>query len=166
MLQLLCANGLEFVLDKCNVNTFGTLDPSYTRHGILSEKLSFDNNGELSWIFLMNALWENVCWIQFNFKIVFDFLCFNSWNSRNESEGDCASVCEEKIAIDAIDLMDGHTIPFIQDAWASLTKDPLYHSGGKKWKITFAITTIRRWIPYMFWREFSQTRKMLENLYL
>ncbi len=46
--ELLCANGLEFVLHKCNINTFETLDPSDTRHGILGKKISFHNNGELS----------------------------------------------------------------------------------------------------------------------
>ncbi len=38
MLELLCANGLDFVLHKCNVNTFETLDPFDMRHGILGEK--------------------------------------------------------------------------------------------------------------------------------
>jgi hypothetical protein len=48
LLELLCADGLEFVLHKCNVNTFETLDPSNMRHGILGEKLSSHRNGELS----------------------------------------------------------------------------------------------------------------------
>jgi hypothetical protein len=28
-----------------------------------------------------------------NFKIMFDFLCFNLGNSENELEGNCASIC-------------------------------------------------------------------------
>jgi hypothetical protein len=47
LLQLLCANGLEFLPHKCNVNTFKTLDPFDMRHGILGKKLSFHSNGEL-----------------------------------------------------------------------------------------------------------------------
>jgi hypothetical protein len=67
LLQLLCANGLEFVPHKCNVNTFETLDPFDISHGILGEKLSSHSNGELSWIFLVNALWGDVCGIQIQF---------------------------------------------------------------------------------------------------
>jgi hypothetical protein len=48
LLELLCVDGLEFVSHKCNENTFETLDPSDTRHGILGKKLSFRSNGELS----------------------------------------------------------------------------------------------------------------------
>jgi hypothetical protein len=33
---------------------------------------------------------------KFNFKIVFDFLCFKLRNSENELEGVCASICGEK----------------------------------------------------------------------
>jgi hypothetical protein len=39
LLELLCANGLEFVLHRCNVNTFKTLDPFDMRHGVLSKKI-------------------------------------------------------------------------------------------------------------------------------
>jgi hypothetical protein len=41
LLELLCADCLEFVSHKCNVNTFETLDPFDMRHGILGKKLSF-----------------------------------------------------------------------------------------------------------------------------
>jgi hypothetical protein len=45
-LELLCVDRLEFVLHKCNVSTFETLDPFDMRHGILGEKLSSHSNGE------------------------------------------------------------------------------------------------------------------------
>jgi hypothetical protein len=45
--ELLCANGLEFVSHKCTINTFETLDPFDTRHGILGKKFSSHSNGEL-----------------------------------------------------------------------------------------------------------------------
>jgi hypothetical protein len=48
LLQLLCADGLELVSHKCNVNTFEALNPSNMKHGILGEKLSSHGNGELS----------------------------------------------------------------------------------------------------------------------
>ncbi len=47
-LELLCVDGLVFVLHKGNVNTFETLDPYDMRHGILRENFSSHNNGELS----------------------------------------------------------------------------------------------------------------------
>ncbi len=61
---------------------------------------------------------------------MFDFLCFNSGNFDNELEGDYTNVCEEKATTTIIDLMDGCTIPYIQDAGAFLTKEPLYLSRG------------------------------------
>lgn len=152
--ELLCANGLEFVLHKCNINTFETLDPSDTRHGILGKKISFHNNGELSWIFLANALWGDVCWIQFNFE--------------NGSKGDYISVREKKVTIVATNLMDGCTILFIQDARALWWKILCIILEDRKWKITFDVTTIWRWVPCMLfssWGEFNKTWKMLEDLY-
>jgi len=65
-----------------------------------------------------------------NFKILFDFLCFNLRNFENELEGDYANVCEEKAVTIATDSMDGHTILCIQDAGVSPIDDPLYHLGG------------------------------------
>jgi hypothetical protein len=49
---------------------------------------------------------------------MFDFLCLNSKNFENESEGNYTSVCEKKIVIIATNLMDGYTIPSIQDVGA------------------------------------------------
>jgi hypothetical protein len=88
---------------------------SNMKHGILGKFFLSHNNGELSWIFLVNALWGDVCWIQLNFKIVFDVLCFNLRNSKNASEGECTSVREEKATIATINLTDGFTILCIQD---------------------------------------------------
>jgi hypothetical protein len=130
LLELLCVSNLEFILHKCNVNTFKTLDPFNMRHGILGEKHSSHSNGELFWIFLVNALWRNVCWNELNFKILFDFLCFNLGNFDNELEDDFDNVHEEKTITISIDLMDGCTIICIQDIRVSLTSDPLYHSRG------------------------------------
>jgi hypothetical protein len=48
LLELLCADGLDFVLHKCNVNTFKTSDPSNMRHGILGEEHSYHSNDEFS----------------------------------------------------------------------------------------------------------------------
>lgn len=161
LLELLCVDGLVFVLHKCNVNTFETLDPSNMRHGILHEKISFHNNGELYLIFLADALWRGVRWIQFN------FLCLNSKNFENGLEGDYNSVREKKVATTATNLMDGCTIPFIQDVGAFWWKIFSIILEGRKWKITFDVTTIQRWVLYMLfssWGEFSETRKMLENL--
>ncbi len=63
---------------------------------------------------------------------MFDFLCFNLRNFENESKGNYANVREEKTTIVAIDIMDGHTIPFIQDARVSLMKDPFWRSKNGK----------------------------------
>jgi len=158
-LELLCVDGLVFVLHKCNVNTFETLDPSDVRHGILREKISSHNNGELSWIFLANALWRDVCWIQFN------FLCLNSRNFENGLEGDYNSVREKKVAIAATNLMDGCTIPFIQDVGALWWKILSIILEVRKWKITFDVTTIWRWVLYMLFRlegSLAKQRKCLK----
>jgi hypothetical protein len=61
---------------------------------------------------------------------MFDVLCFNSGNFKNESECDYVNVHEEKATIVAIDLMDGHTILCIQDVRAFSTEDPFYHFGS------------------------------------
>jgi len=47
LFKFLCVDGLEFVPHKCNVNTLKTLDPIDMKHGILGEKLSSHNYGEL-----------------------------------------------------------------------------------------------------------------------
>jgi len=168
LFEFFCVNGLEFVLHKCNVNTFETLDPSNIRHGILGEKLSSHNNGELSWIFIANALWGDVCWIQFNLRILFNFLCLNSKNCENGSKGDYTSVHEKKVAIVGTNLMDGCTIPSIQDVGAIWWKILHIILEVRKWKITFDVTTIWKWVPYLLfssWREFIEIKKMLEKLY-
>ncbi len=108
----------------------------------------------LSWIFLANALWGDVCWIQFNFE--------------NGSKGDYISVREKKVTIVATNLMDGCTILFIQDARALWWKILCIILEDRKWKITFDVTTIWRWVPCMLfssWGEFNKTWKMLEDLY-
>jgi hypothetical protein len=56
----------------------------------------------------------------------------NSRNSKNELKGNYANVHEKKIATPTMDLMDGHTIPSIQDMGASPIEDPLYHFGGQE----------------------------------
>jgi hypothetical protein len=68
---------------------------------------------------------------------VFDVLCFNSGNSKNESKGDCVNVREEKATIVVTHFMDGHTILCIQDVKASSTKDPSYHFGGQEMESHF-----------------------------
>jgi hypothetical protein len=68
---------------------------------------------------------------------MFDFLYLNLGNSKNESEGNCANVYEEKTTSPTIDLMDGHTIPSIQDVGASLIEDPSYHFAGQEMECHF-----------------------------
>jgi hypothetical protein len=68
---------------------------------------------------------------------MFDVLCFNSRNSKNELKGDCVSVREEKTTIVVTHLMDGHTILCIQDVKACSTKDPSYHFGVQEMESHF-----------------------------
>jgi hypothetical protein len=68
---------------------------------------------------------------------VFDFLCFNSGNSRNESKDDCVGVHEDMAATTIIDLIDGCTIPCIEDVGASSMEKPLYLSRGHEMESHF-----------------------------
>ncbi len=52
--------------------------------------------------------------------------------------------CEEKEATATINLMDGRTIPYIEDVGAFMTDDPSYHLEVRKWKVTFVVMKIRR----------------------
>jgi hypothetical protein len=61
--------------------------------------------------------------------------------------------------------MDGCTIPFIQDVGALWWKILSIILEVRKWKITFDVTTIWRWVPYMLFRlegSLAKQRKCLK----
>jgi hypothetical protein len=67
-----------------------------------------------------------------------------------------------------IDLMDGRTIPYIQNAGVSLMNDPLYHPRGREMENHICHNENLEVSPFyvvFVLREFGQKRKMLENLY-